>query len=137
MSTTQILLLGALAGFTIFLGLPVGRIAARARGEGGAVSAIATGILLFLLWDVLSHGVEPVEAALTSTTDDGAGSTSSGSRVALRGGFTIGLMSLVYYDRVDEAAAPQGACSARARRRRRSSSARGRGPLARRSGSRC
>ena len=28
-----------------------------------ALTAFATGILLFLLWDVLAHGVEPVEAA--------------------------------------------------------------------------
>ena len=33
---------------------------------GALLSAIATGILLFLLWDVLSAGIEPVEAALTA-----------------------------------------------------------------------
>ena len=38
MSTTQTLLLGAIAGFTIFLGLPLGRVRnvdPRIRGGGG------------------------------------------------------------------------------------------------------
>ena len=55
MSTGQILLLGALAGVTIFLGLPIGRLHDVApRRFKAFLSAIATGILLFLLWDVLS-----------------------------------------------------------------------------------
>ena len=64
MSTTQLLVLGALAGFTIFLGLPIGRIRSASVRLKAALSALATGILLFLLWDVLVHGIEPVEDAL-------------------------------------------------------------------------
>ncbi len=60
-----------------------------------ALTAFATGILLFLLWDVLAHGVEPVEAAVEGH---------DWGRVAqlaplLGGGLAVGLMSLVYYDR--------------------------------------
>ena len=71
MSTTQVLVLGALAGFTIFLGLPIGRIRSASPALKAGLSAMATGILLFLLWDVLVHGIEPVEGALEKATDDG------------------------------------------------------------------
>jgi zinc transporter, ZIP family len=100
MSTTQLLVLGALAGFTIFLGLPIGRIKSASTRLKAALSAMATGILLFLLWDVLVHGIEPVEEALKSATDEG-GSWVDFARLAVTfaAGATIGLMSLVYYDR--------------------------------------
>ena len=61
---------------------------------------MATGILLFLLWDVLVHGIEPVEEALEKATDEG-GSWVDFVRLAVTFavGVTVGLMSLVYYDR--------------------------------------
>jgi len=100
MSTTQILVLGALAGFTIFLGLPIGRIRSASPALKAGLSAMATGILLFLLWDVLVHGIEPVEEALEKATDDG-GSWVDFVQLAVTfaAGATVGLMSLVYYDR--------------------------------------
>jgi ZIP family zinc transporter len=100
MSTTQILVLGALAGFTIFLGLPIGRIRSASPALKAGLSAMATGILLFLLWDVLVHGIEPVEQALEKATDDG-GSWVDFVQLAVTfaAGATVGLMSLVYYDR--------------------------------------
>jgi ZIP family zinc transporter len=100
MSTTQVLVLGALAGFTIFLGLPIGRIRSASPQLKAALSAMATGILLFLLWDVLVHGIEPVEAALEKATDDG-GSWVDFVQLAVTfaAGMALGLMSLVYYDR--------------------------------------
>src|ERR1700687_801971 len=63
MSTGHILLLGAIAGSTIFLGLPVGRMQVGPAARAG-LSALATGILIFLLWDVLTGAVEPITAAL-------------------------------------------------------------------------
>ena len=100
MSTAQILALGAVAGFTIFLGLPLGRVRNSDARLRAALSALATGILVFLLWDVLSHGVEPVEGALTAASD-GHGSWGRFAWLAtlLAGGFGAGTMSLVYYDR--------------------------------------
>jgi ZIP family zinc transporter len=100
MSTTQVLVLGALAGFTIFLGLPIGRIRSASPRLKAALSAMATGILLFLLWDVLVHGIEPVEEALEKATDDG-GSWVDFVQLAVTfaAGMAVGLMSLVYYDR--------------------------------------
>ena len=100
MSTPQLLALGALAGFTIFLGLPIGRIRTADTRLKAALSAMATGILLFLLWDVLVHGIEPVEEALTGAVDEGKSwLTFAGLAATFAAGASLGLMSLVYYDR--------------------------------------
>jgi ZIP family zinc transporter len=93
-STGQILLLGALAGSTIFLGLPMGRLHDVGQSFKAFLSAAATGILLFLLWDVLSEVVEPIERAL----DGHKWGTFSGYSALGLGGFALGLMALVYYD---------------------------------------
>ena len=69
MSTGQTLLLGAIAGFTIFLGLPIGRMQSVQPATKAFLAAVATGILLFLFWDVISGAVEPVETALTAGRD--------------------------------------------------------------------
>ena len=57
MSTAQILVLGAVAGLTIFLGLPMARMRAVSPGFKAFLGATATGILLFLFWDVLAAAV--------------------------------------------------------------------------------
>lgn len=94
MSTAQTLLLGAIAGATIFLGLPIGRMQNVSAGTKAFLASIATGVLIFLLWDVLSQAVAPIEDALTSGND----STFLWRAFLLLAGFGIGLMSLVYYD---------------------------------------
>ena len=100
MPTAQILVLGAVAGFTIFLGLPLGRVRNSDPRLRVALSALATGILVFLLWDVLSHGVDPVEGALTAASDEhGSWGRFTWLATLLTGGFAAGMMSLVYYDR--------------------------------------
>jgi ZIP family zinc transporter len=93
-STERILLLGAIAGVTIFLGLPLGRLRSVDPRLRAGLSALATGILLFLLWDVLSGGVEPVEEALDAR-DWGRFSLLA---ALLAGGFGLGLLGLVHYD---------------------------------------
>jgi ZIP family zinc transporter len=99
MSTEKVLILGAIAGFTIFLGLPVGRarhLSAKARAF---LNALAIGILTFLLWDILGHGVEPVEDALNAAKDGtGTWLRFSGLSATFAVGLGIGLLSLVYYD---------------------------------------
>jgi ZIP family zinc transporter len=99
LSTSQTLLLGAIAGFTIFLGLPLARLRRVSIAATAGLSALATGILLFLLWDVLVHGVEPVEEALEGAVDGGSWPRFIGLTVLLAGGFAAGLMSLAYYER--------------------------------------
>ena len=94
MSTAQTLLLGAIAGITIFIGLPMGRMQSLSPKLKSFFTATATGILLFLFWDVLTEAIDPVESALNAKTwGRFAGVTS----IALAG-FLVGLMSLVYYD---------------------------------------
>jgi len=93
MSTSHILLLGAIAGATIFLGLPIGRLRGLSPSARVGLSALATGILIFLLWDVLSGAVEPIESALN---DRHWGRFTWLSALGLAG-FALGLMSLVYY----------------------------------------
>ena len=98
MSTSQILVLGALAGATIFLGLPIGRIRNASTRLKAFLSATATGILLFLLIEVVEHGVEPVEEALESAANDGGSWTRfAWLATILAIGAIAGLMSLVYY----------------------------------------
>jgi zinc transporter, ZIP family len=94
MSTAQTLLLGAIAGATIFLGLPIGRMQNVSAATKAFLASVATGVLIFLLWDVLSGAVEPIEQALTSGQDG----TFLWRAFLLLAGFTVGLMSLVYYD---------------------------------------
>jgi ZIP family zinc transporter len=102
LSQGQILVLGAIAGLTIFLGLPFGRMRRMSTSAGALLSATATGILLFLLLDVLSAGIEPVEAALNAASIDHDGSWARFAWLAaiFAGCFTIGLMSLVYFDQL-------------------------------------
>jgi ZIP family zinc transporter len=94
MSTAQTLILGAIAGFTIYVGLPMGRLRNVSPRMRAALSSIATGILVFLFWDVVSHGVEPVESHL----EDHQWAAFAGYATLLGLGFAAGLMSLVYYD---------------------------------------
>jgi ZIP family zinc transporter len=94
MSTAQTLLLGALAGVTIFVGLPMGRVQRVSAGAKAFMAATATGILLFLFWDVVSEAIGPVEGAL----DDKAWGHFAGVSAIALGGFVVGLLGLVYYD---------------------------------------
>jgi zinc transporter, ZIP family len=95
MGTGETLLLGAIAGFTIYLGLPLGRIESPSKAMRAGLTAFAAGILLFLFWDVLGHGVDPVETAV----DAHRWGRLAELAPLLGAGLAVGLMSLVYYDR--------------------------------------
>jgi zinc transporter, ZIP family len=98
MSSAQVLVLGTIAGATIFLGLPLGRVRNASTRLKAFLSAMATGILLFLFVEVVAHGVEPVEEALVGAANEG-GSWSHFfwlASILVLGGI-VGLMSLVYY----------------------------------------
>jgi len=70
-STT--VLLGAIAGFNIYLGLPVAKIKGPSRAGQAFLNSLATGILFFLLWDIITQAFEPVGAALNAAHAGGAG----------------------------------------------------------------
>jgi ZIP family zinc transporter len=95
MSSTPIAALGAIAGVTIFIGLPVGRLRHAVPRTRAMLTAVATGILIFLIWDVLSHAWEPVDAALGAHRYR----TAAGDGLVFAVAFMIGIMSLVYFDR--------------------------------------
>ena len=98
MSMAEILLLGAIAGFTVFLGLPLGRLRGASNRMRSLLNAGATGILLFLFWDVLAKGIQPVEAALAEATGGGSWMRFGWLAAVFAVSLTVGLMSLVYYD---------------------------------------
>src|SRR2546427_7572958 len=98
MSMVEILVLGAIAGFTVFLGLPLGRVRGASTRMRSLLNAGATGILLFLFWDVLTKGVEPVEVALEATKSGGTWLHFGWLALVFAVSLTVGLMSLVYYD---------------------------------------
>ncbi len=52
MPYAQIVLLGALAGFTIFLGIPIAALPSLTTRAKGILNGIATGILLFLMIEI-------------------------------------------------------------------------------------
>ena len=95
MSASQIAFLGAIAGLTIFLGLPLGRIRAPMPRVKVFLNAFAIGILIFLLWDVLTNAWEPTDTALSSHKYG----TAVVDGVVMLGCVGVGLMSLVYFDR--------------------------------------
>jgi ZIP family zinc transporter len=94
MSTAQTLALGAIAGLTIFIGLPLGRMQNVTAATKAFLAATATGVLIFLFWDVMSGAVGPVETAL----QQGRGGRFAWLGFLLTAGFLAGLLSLVYYD---------------------------------------
>src|SRR5216684_1767087 len=94
MSTVQTLLLGAIAWLTIFIGLPLGRMQNVSASTKAFLAATATGVLIFLFWDVLSQAVGPVDTALKQGRDG----RFAWLAFLLAFGFFTGLLSLVYYD---------------------------------------
>jgi len=95
MSSMNVVVLGLIAGATIFLGLPLGRIRAALPRTRVWLNALAIGILLFLLWDVLTHAWEPVDKALS----DRDLAAAAGPAVVFAAGLVVGLLGLVYFDR--------------------------------------
>jgi ZIP family zinc transporter len=94
MSWPQTILLGAIAGFTIYLGLPAGKIKGMGEKTRAFLSMSSTGILLFLFFDIVAQLVEPVEAAL--------GEKDYGTFALLLGvvmlGFGLGLIGLIAFE---------------------------------------
>jgi ZIP family zinc transporter len=98
-SLLSTMVLGFIAGVTILLGLPIGRLRAPAPALRALLNATAVGVLLFLFWDVLSAAWAPIDDALT-TVHDGKGGlgTAAGYGVLFAGGLAVGLLSLAYYE---------------------------------------
>lgn len=97
MTPLGVAMLGAVAGFTILLGLPIGRLQTPAAATRTFLNAVAVGILVFLLWDVLSHAGDPVEEALIAAgAHTGSWARFSGRAAVFVAGLTVGLMGLAF-----------------------------------------
>ena len=100
MGLSKTLLLGLIAGITIVLGLPIGRIKRPMPSLRLFLNATAVGVLLFLVWDVLSAAWEPIDAALGKTHDHTGGfGPVFGYGALFVAGLSVGLLSLVAYER--------------------------------------
>jgi ZIP family zinc transporter len=95
----QLLLLGSIAGFTIFLGLPLAVLQNVSPKRKGFLNAIAIGILVFLIIDVFGHAWDSV-GNVAEDTFSGKVSIRTGvpTILALFGGLAIGLLGLVFYE---------------------------------------
>jgi ZIP family zinc transporter len=99
-SEGEILVLGFIAGATIMLGLPVGRLEKPRPALSQFLNALAVGILLFLVWDVLAHAWEPIDTALGNVHDHSGGfAPVVGYGLLFFGGIGVGLLGLASYER--------------------------------------
>ncbi|HEY8002559.1 MAG: ZIP family metal transporter [Vicinamibacteria bacterium] len=95
MSFAETALLGGLAGFTIYLGLPVARLQLLSSRTRVALAMFSVGILVFLLVDVLAHGFEISEHAVEAYKDgEGSFGEAAGLALLLVGGFAFGSAGL-------------------------------------------
>ena len=94
MPLSQLLLLGAIAGYTIFLGLPVAHLRKVSERWSIGAGAASAGVLLFLVVDIVKNMIEPIEAAATNLGQRGAGNLILLGSVALAG-LAVGLLGLV------------------------------------------
>jgi zinc transporter, ZIP family len=100
MTFAETALLGAVAGFTIYLGLPFGRLHRLDDRARVALAFFAVGVLAFIFVDVMEHAIAIVEGAVNGFKRD---SGSLGHAVALAallgGGFALGLAGLGAFER--------------------------------------
>jgi ZIP family zinc transporter len=100
LSFAQTAALGALAGFTIYLGLPFGRLQLLGDRARVALAMFAVGVLAFIFVDVMEHAFGIVEAAVESLKDEsGSLGHAVGLAALLGGGFGVGLAGLAMTER--------------------------------------
>src|SRR5436190_4020834 len=99
MTFAETALLGALAGATIFLSLPFGRLTSLGPRARVALAMFAVGVLAFLFVDVFEHGFEIVEHSVEAY-DEGTGSLGHAIWLVLLlgAGFTAGSAGLGVFE---------------------------------------
>jgi ZIP family zinc transporter len=100
LSFAETVLLGALAGFTIYLGLPLGRLQLVGDRARVALAMFAVGVLAFLLVDIFEHALETIEHSVEGLNE---GEQSIGEVLGfvalLCGGFAVGSAGLATLER--------------------------------------
>src|SRR5579871_269742 len=86
-------LLGAIAGFTIFLGLPIARARRLSPQTVALLNALAIGILLYLVVEIAQNAIVPISAGLNAW-HAGAGAFPTASVTVFVLGLLIGLVGL-------------------------------------------
>jgi zinc transporter, ZIP family len=95
MTFSETVLLGALAGFTIYLGLPFARLQLLGPRTRVALAMFAVGVLAFLLVDVMEHGLGIVEETVEGYKDgEESFGRMIGLAVLLGSGFAAGCAGL-------------------------------------------
>jgi zinc transporter, ZIP family len=95
MTFSETVLLGALAGFTIYLGLPFARLQLLGARTRVALAMFAVGVLAFLFVEVMEHGFGIVEEAVEGYKDGGESlGHVLGFALLLGGGFAAGSAGL-------------------------------------------
>jgi zinc transporter, ZIP family len=99
MGIGKTLLLGFIAGVTILCGMPLGRMRRPSEALRVTLNALAIGVLVFLVWDVLSAAWEPIDAGLAAHHETGAGLGSTiGYGILFALGLGVGLLGLQQYE---------------------------------------
>jgi len=94
------ILLGAIAGLTIFLGLPVGRMRALDTRARVALAMFSVGILIFIFMDVGAHGEALIEARMLAFKDGRSSFASvAGLYALLAVGFLAGSVGITVAER--------------------------------------
>jgi ZIP family zinc transporter len=99
MTAWQTALLGAVAGGTIFLGLPLGRIGGLPPRLRAFMSTVSAGILLFIFWDVVSAAAGVIEHATRNAAHGGSARPLAADVVMLAAGLTAGAVGLASIER--------------------------------------
>jgi ZIP family zinc transporter len=95
------MLLGAFAGLTIFLGLPIVLLKHLSQSLRIFLTMLATGILIFLFFDVISQASEPINSALDELrTAHTGGGIFALDVLLLALGTGLGSVGLAYFNRL-------------------------------------
>ncbi len=99
MGIGKTLLLGFIAGVTILCGMPLGRMRRPGEALRVTLNALAVGVLVFLVWDVLSAAWEPIDEGLAKHHESGTGLGSTvGYGLLFLVGLSVGLLGLQQYE---------------------------------------
>ncbi len=99
MSQGAIILLGAFAGLTLYLGLPLAFLKRTSTSLKAFLSMLATGVLVFLLYDVMSKASEPIGEALAQVRAHHSSGPFFLDILLLALGLCIGSVGLVYFNK--------------------------------------
>src|SRR6478752_1406201 len=107
MSFSETALLGALAGFTIYLGLPFGRLRLLGNRARVGLAMFSVGVVAFIFVDVMGHASGIVEGGVDSFKDASGSLGHALFLAAMLGvGFAIGSAGLATVERRLRSMAP-------------------------------